>query len=183
MFCPKCAAQNQDQTKFCRSCGADLKFVALALNGQMTPPAEVSNTEDKKAELTQQWLKLQSEWIDCVMQGGALIVMGLLLAFPLALFSEGADWEKNWILIWLIFCGWLPVIGAIRLGSGLSKLIQSRMTQRVIDKLAPAMTAETAGVAVDTRRLPETGATPEASPPSSVSEHTTAQLIEPHPRS
>ena len=56
------------------------------------------------------------------------------------------------------------------------------MMRRVIDKLAATMTAETAGVAVDTRRLPETGAAPEASPPLSVSEHTTAQLIEPHPR-
>jgi zinc-ribbon domain len=180
MFCPNCAAQNQDQTKFCRSCGTDLKIIALALNRQHTLPMEVSNTEDMKVELTQQWLKLQSEWIDCVMQGGALIVMGLLLGIPLALFSKGADWHENWIIIWLIFCGWLPVIGAVRLGSGLSKLIQSRMTRRGLDRLAASITATEPDAVTDTQRLPETGAAPEASPPLSVSEHTTAPLIKPH---
>jgi len=182
MFCPNCAAQNQDQTKFCRSCGADLKIVALALNCQQTLPTEVKNTEEKKLELTRQWFKLQSEGIDNAVQGVALIVMGLLLGFPLALFSKGTDWHANWILIWLILCGWLPVIGAIRLGSGFSKLIQSRMIRRWIDRLAAAMAATAEGAAVDTQRLPETEATPDASPPLSVSENTTAPLINPHPR-
>jgi zinc-ribbon domain len=182
MFCPNCAAQNQDQTKFCRSCGTDLKTVALALNAQLTLPTEVSNSEGKKAELAQQWLKLQSEWIDHAVQGGILIVLGLLAGIPLALFSTGADWHENWVIVWLLFCGWLPVIGAIRLGTGLSKLIQSRMTLRWIDRLAAAMTTPAADAAVGTQRLPETGATPEAAPPSSVSENTTAPLIKPHPQ-
>lgn len=34
-------------------------------------------------ELAEQWLKLQSEGIDSLLQGGAMIVMGLLLGFSL----------------------------------------------------------------------------------------------------
>ncbi len=37
MYCPRCAAQTVDDAKFCRSCGADLKAVALALAGQNLP--------------------------------------------------------------------------------------------------------------------------------------------------
>jgi len=178
MFCPKCAAQNQDQTKFCRSCGTDLKIVAMALNGQLALPAEAGNTGEKKSELTQRWLKLQSKGIDSVMQGAILFVMSVLLGAALALFSN----KEDWIIIWLVLCGWLAVWGAIELGAGFSKLIQSRMTRRGIDRLAAAMTAPEAGGADETRRLPETGAAPEAAPPLSVSEHTTAPLIKPHPR-
>ncbi len=36
MFCPKCAAQNVEDAKFCRACGADISLVPQALTGQLT---------------------------------------------------------------------------------------------------------------------------------------------------
>lgn len=39
MFCPKCAAQNNDGTSFCRVCGANVSLVPQALTGQL-PQAE-----------------------------------------------------------------------------------------------------------------------------------------------
>jgi hypothetical protein len=35
MFCPKCAAQNADDAKFCRACGADVSLVPQAVSGQL----------------------------------------------------------------------------------------------------------------------------------------------------
>jgi hypothetical protein len=34
MYCPKCAAQNETEMKFCRACGQDLSLVSQALNRQ-----------------------------------------------------------------------------------------------------------------------------------------------------
>src|SRR3954467_1390223 len=33
MFCPKCAAQNVEDAKFCRSCGTDISLVPQAVTG------------------------------------------------------------------------------------------------------------------------------------------------------
>ncbi|MBX7221158.1 MAG: zinc-ribbon domain-containing protein [Blastocatellia bacterium] len=36
MYCPKCGSQNNDDIKFCRSCGTNIGLVTQALTGQMT---------------------------------------------------------------------------------------------------------------------------------------------------
>jgi len=35
MFCPRCAAQNTEEAKFCRSCGADISLVPHAVSGAL----------------------------------------------------------------------------------------------------------------------------------------------------
>src|ERR1044072_4224856 len=35
MFCPRCAAQNTEEAKFCRSCGADISLVPDAVSGAL----------------------------------------------------------------------------------------------------------------------------------------------------
>lgn len=35
MFCPKCAAQNADDAKYCRACGADISLVPQAVTGHL----------------------------------------------------------------------------------------------------------------------------------------------------
>jgi hypothetical protein len=35
MYCPRCAAQNADDAKYCRGCGADISLVPQAITGQL----------------------------------------------------------------------------------------------------------------------------------------------------
>jgi hypothetical protein len=131
MFCPKCAAENQDQTHFCRSCGTDLDVVARALGLS----GELDAIGESKIELMQRRQQLQVDGTQYVVRGALIFLTAILFGIPLALFGKGADWHKNWILIWLIFCGWLPVWGAFMIGTGLSNLINSGITRRKIDRL------------------------------------------------
>src|SRR5215468_9645440 len=102
MFCPKCAVENQDETRFCRSCGTDLEVVAQALSTATLSTEFI--TGETRIELSQQRVQLQIDGIRRVLQGVFLFVAGILLGIPLYLFSEHTDWHSNWILIWLIFC-------------------------------------------------------------------------------
>ncbi len=48
MFCPRCAAQNLDDAKFCRACGTNLESIALALSGRYLP-ADAGDEPEKIA--------------------------------------------------------------------------------------------------------------------------------------
>ncbi|WP_374041969.1 zinc ribbon domain-containing protein [uncultured Parolsenella sp.] len=39
MFCPKCGTKNEDEAKFCGSCGAPLSDPGISATGTLTPPA------------------------------------------------------------------------------------------------------------------------------------------------
>ena len=47
MFCPKCATQNLEDAKFCRSCGADISLVPQVMTGQLA--ARLSAADDAGA--------------------------------------------------------------------------------------------------------------------------------------
>lgn len=38
MYCPKCAAQNGDDARYCRVCGVNLSLIPQALTGQLSAP-------------------------------------------------------------------------------------------------------------------------------------------------
>jgi pheromone shutdown protein TraB len=181
MYCPRCAVSNQERTNFCRSCGLDLKTISLILDGQLTFPGGINEAFEEKAELTQQRRELQKHGLPRVIQGAILFVMGLLLAIPLNIFSANADWHTNWIIIWLIFCGWLPVLGALSVGTGLSNMIQARLRKRRIDRLTAELAPAAAILSRDTQRITEieTEAKSELPAALSVSEQTTEALAKP----
>ena len=115
MYCPRCAAQNLDDAKFCRGCGTSLETVALALSGQFQPAAN-------SGELPKDWLAVRHEGVQRLIRGIGLLGAALLIGVALGLFSDTNDW----IVIWLVFVGWMAAWGVISLVSGIGSMAEAR---------------------------------------------------------
>jgi hypothetical protein len=162
MFCPRCAAQNLDNAKFCRGCGISLESVALALSGQYQP-ARVSDTEKPK-----DWLEERHEGIQKIIKATVLLGSSLLIGVALGLLSNSNDW----IIIWLIFVGWMASWGIFSLISGVSSLMQARFIRQRIEQASIAPGWPTREIEMTTNEL-------KPSPiavAQSVTEHTTKSL-------
>jgi zinc ribbon protein len=173
MYCPRCAAQNLDDAKFCRGCGTSLENVALALSGQYQPaPGDF----DDDYEPPKTWLELRREGVNKLVKAGGLLGSSFLIGLALGLFSNTNDW----IIIWMVFTGWMATWGVFCLVSGTAAMMESRLLR---GQLAPGTNAPRrpaagqgeliTGELVDTR-LPA---------PRSVTEHTTKSLSERRPTS
>src|SRR5688572_9652651 len=123
MYCPRCAAQNLDDAKFCRGCGTSLETVALALSGQY-------HRADNSGELPKDWLAVRHEGVQRLIRGTGLLGASLLIGIALGLFSNTNDW----IMIWLVFVGWMAAWGVISLVSGIGSLAEAKFLQKRIEQ-------------------------------------------------
>jgi zinc-ribbon domain len=106
MFCPKCGAQNLDDAKFCRACGADIRLVPQALTGRLG--GDVDDDADDTGEF-------DAEGRSRVERGTKKLVRGLCF---LALFVASLFFARGvffWATFWFIF----PAIASISSGVGL----------------------------------------------------------------
>lgn len=170
MYCPRCAAQNLEGTKFCRTCGTNLEVVALALTDSF--PVEKANKKIVSSKTGKTWIKKRSEGMKNLIQGVGLLSASALLAAMLGIFSNNPDW----IVIWLVLVGWMAVLGVVTVGSGIGDLIEARFLLRLLKEPL----AEVRPTSAD---LPALVADPVTSPnlsiPASVTENTTNLLINP----
>ena len=168
MFCPRCAAQNLDDAKFCRGCGTNLETIALALSGQF--PIARSDDEEHAAK---DWLAVRHEGVQKLIRAIGLLGASLLIGVALGLFSNTNDW----IMIWLVFVGWMAAWGVISLVSGIgslaeAKFLKKRLEQPSMRSLPHAHTDMVTGELATSRFVPL---------PTSVTEHTTKSLSQHRP--
>ncbi len=170
MYCPKCAAQNLDDAKFCRACGANLETVALALSGHYD---DVVRNKPGDLSPAETWLKKRTESARSLVQAGGLLGSSLIIGTALGLFSNTNDW----IMIWMVFAGWLAVWGMFSLVAGINGLIESRLIRRQMNQPTGAPVPM---LGADEHSLVTGGlASPHKTPRTSVTEHTTKQLTRP----
>jgi zinc-ribbon domain len=177
MYCPRCAAQNLDDVKFCRACGTNLEMVALALSDQHHP-AKLSKGKDEEPETEKSWLEKRREGMDGIVKGTGLMGASLLIGVALGLFSNAPDW----IIIWAALAGWMACWGFISMVSGIGALAESRFMRRQLGQTASASTAPAAQPLSSGNRamLPDALDTPKLSHPPSVTEQTTQPLTKQH---
>jgi hypothetical protein len=172
MFCPRCAAQNLDDAKFCRVCGTNLETVALALADKYHP----AKNQKVQASL-ENWLDTRKAGVNKIVKGTGWLISSLLIGVALGIFSN----EPDWIVIWMCLVGWMTVLGVISMVTGIAGLMESRFIRRQLGEptgashiqIQPLPSADRAAI-----KGPTT-APMLAVPPSSITEHTTTRLIKP----
>jgi len=171
MYCPRCAAQNLEGVKFCRACGTNIETVALALAGQLDP-ARIRRDNAQESGAAKTGLEKRSAGLKKIVRAMGLLGSSALVGAALALFSH----EEDWIVLWVIFAGWMACLGMISLTSGVAALIDSRLTLKTERPTSELVGATSSAGLVEGQAASATPGTPELSLPPSVTEYTTKTL-------
>lgn len=121
MFCPKCGTQTIEETKFCRTCGADLETVSAALTGALVLP-ESRNLGHQRDKTRRDSEELMEQAIKRFFLGGAFIVIAILLTFTG--YVSGHKWGF-----------WLLIPGGIILSRGVVNYLKAKRIERLREEL------------------------------------------------
>jgi hypothetical protein len=119
MFCPRCAAENQADAKFCRACGADIHLVSQALAGPM--PAEAVGADDRAAKRS----KKKDDEGRLLEKGMENIFVGL--AFLLIVLG-GFFYLRGAFFFWV----WFVIPALANFGKGFGQLLRSRREHQLL---------------------------------------------------
>jgi hypothetical protein len=164
MFCPKCATQNTEEAKFCRSCGTDISLVPQAVSGALAQQLAADDDPRHRRRRRGKWDK-GPPTIDRAVKNVFTGIAFVCIAFAIAGWMPGGHVWWFWML--------LPAAGY--LGDGVSTYLRVAEERK---RLAPPQ-YQTPRAAVPppprASALPprETG---EVIPPPSVTEGTTRHL-------
>ena len=165
MFCPKCAAQNVDDARFCRACGADISLVPQALGGNLPVARYDANEEVDERRARRHRKKREGKEPPTVEKGVQSILSGVgfvLVSFAVFFFAPAGR-------IWFF---WLFLPAFFMFGEGIAAIMRAKREQS--DRLPAAHTYE---AVPPPRRVSELPAhDPSAYVPPSVTENTTRHL-------
>lgn len=156
MYCPNCATQNADNTKYCRSCGANLSLVPQALTGQLSEASDRRRGRHRQRDFDDGGPANMANAITKIFMGfGFVLVAGGVFFFAPA----GRLW-------WF----WMLIPAFALLGKGVAELLVSMKVDQSIPQ-GPAQTA-----VPPSARAGELGPRDDFINPPSVTEQTTRQL-------
>jgi hypothetical protein len=114
MFCPKCAAQNAENVRFCRSCGIELEAVAAALSGRLSLTRNQGCNDE---EMSNDPDKLWNSFVSRSLIGLAFVIIAIYLTV------SGTIGGNVWGF-------WLLIPGATLLGRGISSYFKAKRIER-----------------------------------------------------
>jgi len=124
MFCPKCGLQNADNTKFCRSCGADLSNVLAVVEGKLPANEWLAQSNEWRAE-SHDSIHIYSSGIRNLLLGIGFFIIAILL------FMLPGD-----TFFWLLMM--FPAFSLI--ASGVSRIVKANgmKTKEIADVIQPS---------------------------------------------
>jgi len=133
MYCPRCAAQAVDNANFCRSCGANLEAVALALVDQQHP-SKAGKIKIKAPKKEKIWMEKRSQGMRKVAEGATMIGTSLLIGLAINFLSSYPERMG----LWAVFFGWIACWGIFSLASGLGAIAQAATMDAEVPQSPPA---------------------------------------------
>ncbi|HEX8721640.1 MAG TPA: zinc ribbon domain-containing protein [Pyrinomonadaceae bacterium] len=169
MFCPKCAAQNLEDAKFCRACGTDISLVPQAVSGQLA--TRLSAADDHTLHGRRRRRRERRDGPPNVERAVKNLFMGV--AFIFVAFAVRM-WGPAGHLWWF----WMFLPAAAMLADGVSTYLRIASEGKSRNQLTQTYTPTQAAVAPPPRYAgsltpADTG---EMIPPPSVTEATTRHL-------
>ena len=170
MFCPKCGAQNIEDAKFCRGCGADIGLVPQALTGRLSEKRAVGyDAEGQPYDESGERIHKRKETprLDKAISTGFTGIGFLVVSIVLAFTRMGYGW---WY--WLL----LPAFSMI--GGGIAEYVRYKQAEKKTGSLPPLEEPRRAMQPAPTRvsALPPRNTSELVPPPPSVTEGTTRHL-------
>jgi len=175
VFCPKCGANNLDDAKFCRSCGADIHLVPQALTGHLPEGALEVREGEGKAERKKRKKAKEPPTLE---QGLENFFLGI--AF-LVIFLLGLTYFNALYMLWIWFI--IPALAGV--GEGIGQVIRSLRESPALPPAAAAADFRPEAIAPPAARrseLPAADTSEILTPPVSVTESTTRNLAERSPK-
>lgn len=161
MFCPKCATQNLEGAKFCRSCGVNVSLVPQALTGQL-PEAAPDDADCFGRDRKRRGRREAS--LDGAFRSAFMGIAFLLVAMALAFSRMGTGW-------WF----WMLIPAFSMMGTGIAQYIRLKEREKRMFQPGnfsqPSLQPPTNAGAFPSRNTGELVA-----PPPSVTEGTTRHL-------
>jgi len=152
MYCPKCGIPNNDETKFCRGCGENLKLISQAMSRRL--PAFLASKIDAHIERRNRELRRDS--ISYASIGCLFIFLGLH-----DVIGTGAFWASEWSNV---------VFGSFMLLLGVWDYMVYKRSLSTDVRIARMRATDTPSA------LPPHDDAQTAAPPASVTESTTEHL-------
>jgi hypothetical protein len=163
MFCPRCAAENGDDSRYCRACGLDLAPAAAMVRDEGSPVALVRDEPPRLPE-SDEAVKRRAAAARRITSGAILLLIPMLTGPIFWIFVEEPFLA---LILWVAFFGWMLIPAGFSLSQGLGDFIEQRVLRRArSDDQGPSGALEAARFA----------ALQSADPPPSVVEHTTRKL-------
>jgi hypothetical protein len=79
MYCPSCGAQNNDDVRFCRKCGADLRVVSQAITKRLSWWKYIATKIDDRLEAKRQKQDYSKGFVE-IYHAAMVLIIGIFLA-------------------------------------------------------------------------------------------------------
>lgn len=163
MFCPKCATNNLEGARFCRSCGADISLVPQALTGNLPQDQTLASEEYSRHGRRRRGTPSLDKAVKNIFMGVGFLVVAIVLSFT----PMGRFW-------WY----WMLIPAFSMLGGGVAEWMRVRQAQQARSLPAGSMPPALGATPLPrSAELPRRRNTAElVMPPPSVTEGTTRLL-------